>query len=129
MTDPVKTSAPAPIPPVTVTVIGDASSGGAPIPSGTVLVTPDHQPNVVYRVITPLVAILVRFVNTFCVSLAGSLSAGGLTANIMPHADFTGLVKSAVILAACIAGVGLVKDSATVFSGLEKQFPIATGSV
>ena len=117
------------IPPVTVTVIGDAVPSGAPIPSGSVLTTPDHQPNVIYTVISPIVAILVRFGNTFCVSLAGALAAGGLSTSVIPHAHFIEVLKPSIILAAYIAGVGLLKDAATVFSGMEKRFPLASGSV
>ncbi len=121
---------PTPIAPVAVTVIGTGPDpGAAPLTTGTVAVTPDHQPNVMVNVITPFVAIMVRFGNNFCVSLAGSLAAGGMTSKVMPHSDFVGLVEPAVILALCIAGVGLVKDFATVFSGLEKRFPLASGSV
>jgi hypothetical protein len=127
MPDPIKVDT-APIPPVEVTVIGNPSSG-APIPSGSVIPTPDHQPNIVYNVVTPIVAIVVRFLNTFCISLAGLLGGGGLTQKLLPHADITSLVWSSVTLSACIAGVGLLKDCGTVFSGLEKKFPLATGSV
>ena len=129
----VKTSTPVNIPAVEVTIIGAGAgagtSSGAPIPSGTMLATADHQPNVIVNVVTPLVAIGVRFGNSFCVSLAGSLAAGGLTEKLIPHVDFTTLVQGSVMLAACIAGVGLLKDLATVFSGLEKKFPLASGSV
>ncbi len=117
------------IEPVSVTVIGTGDGGGAPLTSGTQAVTPDHQPNLVVQVVTPLVAVSVRFGNAFCVSLAGSLAAGGLGDKILPHADFGELLRSSIFLAGCIAGVGLVKDLATVFGGLEKKFPLASGSV
>ena len=117
-----------PIQPVPVTIIGTLADSG--LTTGTIATTPgSHQPNLVAQVVTPIVAILVRFGNTFCVSLAGSLMAGGLTVKVMPHTDFIGLVEPSVFLAACIAGVGLIKDSATVFSGLEKRFPLSSGSV
>jgi hypothetical protein len=126
---------PLPIEPVRVAIIGGTGSGstgtgdGAPIPSGTVLKTPDHQPNVVVQVVTPIVAVAVRAGNTFCVSVVATLTAGGLTGSVLPHADMAGLLRSAVILAASIAGVGALKDIATIFSGLEKRFPLASGSV
>lgn len=112
-----------PIPPVSITTIGETA-----LPP-TVVQTPAGHPNLVVTVVTPLVAILVRFGNTFCVSLAGTLAAGGLTTTLMPHTNLVGLIQSAAIIAASIAGVGLVKDCATVFSGLEKTFPLASGSV
>ena len=116
------------IQPVPVTIIGTMADS---VPTtGTIATTPrPDQPNLIVQVVTPIMAILVRFGNTFCVSLAGSLMAGGLTAKVMPHTDFVGLVGPSAFLAACIAGVGLIKDSATVFSGLEKKFPLSSGSV
>lgn len=116
------------IQPVPVTIIGTMADD---MPTtGTIATTPrSDQPNLIVRVVTPIAAILVRFGYTFCVSLAGSLMAGGLTAKVMPHTDFIGLIEPSVFLAACIAGVGLIKDSATVFSGLEKKFPLSSGSV
>ncbi len=118
-----------PVPPVLVTLVGTGDGGSPPTPTGTVLVTPDSQPNVILTVVTPIVAILIRASNAFCVSLAGSLMAGGLTQKVLPHDTFLDLVYPSIFLAGCIAGVGILKDSATVFSGLEKKFPLATGSV
>ena len=111
--------------PVSVTLVG---TGDGPV-KGTKATTPHDQPNIVLNVVQPLVAIAVRFGNTFCVSLGGSLAAGGITSKVIPHQDFAQLIQASVFLAACIAGVGLVKDLGTVFMGLEKRFPLLTGSV
>lgn len=117
-----------PVEPVTVAIIG--TGDGSKLPSGTVASTPGaHEPNIVVKVVTPIVAIMVRFGNDFCVSFSASLLAGGLTEKVLPHTDFNGLVAGAAFLAACVAGVGAVKNSATVFGGLEKRFPLASGSV
>ncbi len=113
------------LPPVSVTVVGT----GDGLVKGTKATTPHDQPNIILNVVQPLVAVAVRFGNDFCVSLAGSLAAGGMTASVIPHGDFAQMVKPAIILAACIAGVGLVKNLGTVFMGLEKKFPLLTGSV
>jgi hypothetical protein len=113
------------MPPIAVTVIGT----GDGLTRNVTATTPHDQPNLAVNIISPLVAIAVRFGNTFCVSLAGSLAAGGITSKVIPHSDIGGMLEPAVILAACIAGVGLIKDFGTVFSGLEKKFPLASGSV
>ena len=112
------------IAPVAVSVIGVSDSK-----TPTVVVTPDHEPNYIVTFISPIVAIFVRFGYEFCISLAGSMAAGGITTSVLPHTDFISLLKPAVFLAACIAGIGLLKNLATVFSGLEKKFPLASGSV
>ena len=115
--DPIKTE---PIPPVTVAIIG-TGDGGAPPPSGTVLQTPGPSPNLIVQVIGPLTAIFVRALNLFFVTLSGTI-----TADAFMH--FGGL-RTDIIVAGAAAGVGVIKDCATVFSGLEKKFPLATGSV
>lgn len=117
------------IAPVNVAVISGTGDGGSPLTTGTMGTTPDHQPNIVIQVVTPIVAILVRFANDFCVSLAGSLTAGSLGTKYLPHTTVADMVQVSAFLAICIAGVGLVKNAATVFSGLEKKFPLASGSV
>ncbi len=121
-----------PIPPVVVTMVGTGTGdgGGSPIPSGTTLKTPDHQPNVIIRVVAPIWAILVRAGYTFSTALVSALTVGGLTGEkILPHADFVELLHSAIFLASVTTGLGALKDVATVFSGLEKKFPLASGSV
>ncbi len=116
---------PLPIPALPVVMIGSGTGdGGAPITTGTVGATPDHQPNIIIRVISPLFAIVVRFINDFCVSLVGSLTAGGLMTKILPFMDFHDLLIGAITLAASIAGVGALKNVATIASGLEKKFPL-----
>lgn len=112
-------------PPVSVSIIGTSEG----LVNCTTAKTPPDQPNIIIKIVSPLVAVGVRFGNTFCVSFAGSLTAGGLTVKVMPHADFAQLLSLSAFLALCIAGVGLVKDSATVFSGLEKRFPLGSGSI
>ncbi len=115
-----------PIPPVPVTVISD---GASPSLAGTIATTPGAQPNLLVNVVTPIVAITVRFLNAFCVALSGALVAGGLGQTVLPHGSLVDIVKPSIILALTIAGVGFIKDCATVFSGLEKKFPLASGSV
>ncbi len=117
-----------PVPPVAVTIIG-TGDGHAPTLAGTIATTPGQQPNLIVNVVTPLVAITVRFCNAFCVAFVGALTAGGLGQTVMPHGNLLDIIKPSVILALSLAGVGFLKDCATVFSGLEKKFPLASGSV
>ena len=129
MPDPIKLET-QPVPPVAVTIIG-TGDGKSPSLAGTIATTPGQQPNLLINVVTPFMAIMVRFGNTFCVAFSGALAAGGLTGQtgIVPHGDIGDLIKSAALIALITAGVGMIKDSATVFSGLEKKFPLASGSV
>lgn len=127
MADPIKVET-QPIAPVPVTIIG-TGDGQSPSLAGTIATTPGQQPNLLVNVVTPFMAIAVRFGNGFCVAFVGALTAGGLGQTVMPHGSLIDIIKPSVILALSIAGVGLIKDCATVFSGLEKKFPLASGSV
>ncbi len=125
-----KLTTPQPMEPVHTTIIGVGSSDSKFLASGTVATTPgSHQPDLVLNVVNPLVAILVRFGNIFCLTFVGALSAGGVSGAVIPHGDFVTMLKPALLLALCTAGVGFVKDLGTIFSGLEKRFPLATGNV
>lgn len=118
------------IPPVTVTMVGNGTGdGGAPIPNNTEAKTPDHQPNVIVKVVTPLMAIGVRAVNVF-LTVFLSLTGIGNLAHVaigdgMPAIDF----HTALMFAGLAAlGEGL-KSLLTITTGLEKKYPLGTGSV
>lgn len=113
--------------PVVVSVIG--TGDGSKLPSGTVATTPGaHEPNIVVRVVTPILALAIRFVNVYIGSLVGILGAA-MTSNIIPAHDFYHLLLKCAGLAVAGSVILLLKDIVTVFGGLEKRFPIASGSV
>ncbi len=112
------------IAPVPVTVIGGRTGdGGAPIITGTVGQTPDHLPNMVAVVIPPLQAILARGGNVFFVTLSGLVT--GQAVGLITAMSFKGMVITSLVT----TGIGVIKDMATIFSGLERKFPLGTGSV
>ncbi len=119
------------IPAVQVAIVGDGEKAGAPITTGTVAATPDHQPNIVLTVIPPLVAISVRFANVFFTTLVGLIVAGMTPAGgkLLYTSDFVHLVVLCANLALPGAGVGLLKDIVTIFGRLEAAHPLATGSI
>lgn len=110
-----------PIPPVEVAVIG--TTGAPP----QVVTTPDHLPNLVVTMISPILAILVRFANVYLLTLVGLLGTSMTGALAAP--DFWHLVLKCGEMALAPAGLALGKDLITVLSGLEQKFPLATGSV
>lgn len=129
MPDPTKESIPQPIPPIGVTVIGGSEgAAGAALTTGTVAATPDHQPNIVVHVVTPVVAILVRFANAYLTTLVGLLSVG-ITTNALPASDFWHLVLKCSALSVAGPAFALLKDLLTIFGRLEQKFPLMTGSV
>lgn len=123
-----------PMPPVTVTVIGGTGDGGAPLTTGTTGTTPDHQPNLVVQVVPPLVALLVRFASFYVSSFMGSITLAltpdgtKMLASIGVH-DLGPILMAAGWAALIPALYDLGKNLVTIFSNLEKRFPLLTGNV
>lgn len=113
--------------PIAVAVVG-TGDGRAPMLAGATAVTPPHLPNLAILVVSPLLAIVIRFVNSYLTVLVG-LVAAGMTSNVIPYTDFLDLVKQCAGLSIAGAGVGLLKDVLTIFTRLESKFPLATGNV
>lgn len=125
-----KITASRPVETLTVAVVGtgDASK----LPSGTVAATPGlHEPDIVVSVVDPLVAILIRFANTFLTQLVGLLAAGMTPAGgrLLYTTDFFHMVLTCASLSLPGAGIGLMKDLITVFGRLEQRYPLLTGKV
>lgn len=122
-----KTTESRPVEPVTVAIIG--TGDGGKLPNGSIATTEGtHEPNLIVQVITPVMAILVRLVNTYITILVG-LVAAGMTSNVIPAADFGHLVLKCAGLAVAGAAFGFLKDLVTVFGRLETKYPLLTGSV
>jgi hypothetical protein len=112
--------------PVTISIVGTGTGDGggmAPTPNGTIAVTPGQQPDLRINVVTPVIAIMVRFLHLFLVSFSGAIGA-----NELGIIDIGGLTpKLAIALSA--AGVGSIKDLITVFGRLEGKYPLISGSI
>jgi hypothetical protein len=115
-------------PVVPVTVVRRDPPPDARLPQGIIATTPDHLPDVRVIFIQPIVAIFVRFINTYLTILVGLVTAG-LTSNIIPASDFLHLVVKCMSLSIAGAAVGTIKDLVTVFGKLEGKYPLLTGSV
>jgi hypothetical protein len=127
------------VPRIPITLVGPGTPdegerrGVNPIPSGTTVMaqTPDHHPDLVVTFITPALAILVRFINTFLVQFVGLLVAAMTPAggHLLYTSDFFHAVMVCANLALPGAGLGLAKDLVTIFGRLEGKYPLLTGSV
>jgi len=114
---------------VPVTIVG---TGHGHINHDTIAVTPGAQANIAVSVITPLVAVVVRFGHTFGMSLVGLITAGLTPLGqdvLIPYPDFWALVVGCSKLAASGAALGAIKDIVTIFARLENKFPLLTGNV
>lgn len=120
----------APIQPMVVTVVGSGTGtgDGAPLLNGQIVPTPDHQPNLVVQVVTPLVAILIRFGNAYLTTLVG-LMLGGPATGLITASDLWHLLLKCASLSLAGPVISLIKDIVTILTGLEKKFPLATGNV
>lgn len=116
------------IAPLPVVLVGVRENEGAPIQNGQVIETPDHQPNLVARVIAPIVAIAVRFANAYLTALVGLVTVG-LTTDMLPATDFLHLVIKCAGYSLAGPCVSLIKDLITIFGKLERKFPLLTGNV
>lgn len=122
MTDDVKTEV-LPIEPTIVRVIGGGTGdGGAPLTTGTVGRTPDHQPNIITAVVTPLMFICVRSLKAFVISLSGLLPVAGPT-GVIPSHDFMDLFTKCVSLSVGIGITAGVVALGEVLSKLDQKFP------
>lgn len=122
------------IPVVHTTVVGVGPTQPEHLPSGTVAVTPGPaQPNLVVNVVTPIVAVSVRFVNTFLTTLTGlviaAMASNAAGAEVIHASTFWHLVLDCATLSVASAGVGLLKDLVTIFGRLEGKYPLMTGNV
>ncbi len=110
---------------VNLAVIGSTGDGG--LKSGTAITAPG-QPNVVYQVIGPVFAILIRFIKTYLTIFLAIIGAG-FTTDVLPWHAFSDLVAVSWKLALSGALLNLGKDVLTVFTDLEKRFPLLLGNV
>jgi hypothetical protein len=125
-----KTTQSRPVEPVQVAIIG--TGDGSKLATGMEAKTEGaHEPNIIVNVVGPLMAITIRFVNVFLVQFVGLLVAGMTPAGgkLLYTGDFAHLLLVCASLALPGAGLGFFKDLVTIFSGLEKRYPLATGSV
>jgi len=116
-----------PVEPVVVTIIGTGDS--SKLPTGTEAETPGaHQPNLVVSMVGPVLAVSIRFINTFLTVLLGILM-GAMGTDVIPASDFWDLLFKCAGLSVAGAVVGLIKDLITVFGRLEQKNPLLTGNV
>lgn len=109
--------------PVQVAVI---STGDGGLKHDTVAHTPPGQPNVLFNVVSPAVALAVRFANQFVTTFVGLIpvAVGAAQADLF-HANVAGMA----ITAFSVASVDFLKNLVTIFKQLEQRYPLLTGSV
>lgn len=116
-----------PVAPVQVAIVGTGDASR--LPSGVEAVTPGaHMPNVVTRVVTPLLALFIRLVNVFLPVFSGIL-LGAMASDAITASDFLHLVYKCAGLSLAGTSISFLKDLITIFGKLEQKYPLLTGSV
>jgi hypothetical protein len=113
--------------PVAVTMIG-GTGDGAISKEKILATTPEQHANLLITVVSPLMALLIRFINSYLTILVG-LVAAGMSSDVIPAKDFGDLVLRCAGLSLAGAGLGALKDLVTIFGKLESKFPLLTGNV
>lgn len=85
--------------------------------------TAPNLPNIMLTFVSPLAAIMVRFLDTFLTTLVALVTAG-MSTNLIPVRDFADLVEKAALLALTGAALGLMKDLLVIFGRLKQRYPL-----
>jgi hypothetical protein len=117
---------------VKVAMIG--TGNGATIPSGTVAQTPNSYPNLVVKVVSPFIALLIGFAYAYGTALLGLITAAGFSqdANMLLSGgtgNFFTAVHNSLTLALAGASFDLLKNIVVILGKLKEKFPIASGSL
>ena len=92
--------------------------------------TPGTQPNLLINVITPVMAITVRFVRMYLTTFLGLMTFYGVGGDkIFGVPDMVSMIKLAAWASLSTSGLDLIKNVITVFGRLEGKYPLSTGSI
>ena len=108
--------------PVAMTLVSSTGTGDGGTKTALIQ-TPAGQPNILATYITPVAALLSRFVTYFLTNLLGVMTTVSAT-GMIPFHDFKDLLlKSATIsLGGALLSSG--KDLLTLFTAISKKFPL-----
>lgn len=120
---------PVPVAVVGTSLAGTGDGGLAPSPARLEAETPEGSPDLLVRVVSPLMAIAVRYINTFLVSFTGLLGAQSVGVKIFTATELHDVMAAAAWASIWVANMGLLKNLVTIFGKLEGKYPLATGSI
>lgn len=103
----------------TAVVMGGTGDGGQ------VIVTPPGQPNLIIKVVTPFMVLLVRAAKTYFQTLSGLMatSVSGSAAQILPAGDFMHTLKICAGLSIGAAVMSVLTNLPILFTELGERFP------
>lgn len=116
-----------------VAIVMSRTGTGDGLPNNTVATTPDHLPNVIIKVITPLASILIRSLRVFIQTLLGGLGGAGLVAGTgvgqkyLPFYDFRQALTLSASIAVTAAIVCALQNTGELLGDLDQRFPLLRG--
>lgn len=108
--------------PITVTVPASLTGTGP----GT-LITPVGQPNIIIKVVQPLLLVLVRALRVFLQTLLGLVTAGLAAPKALPAQDFLHLLLLCSSLALAPAAVCVIQNMIELLTKLDQAYPTLAG--
>ena len=96
-------------------------------PAGMTVTTAVGHPEVIIKVVQPLMIILVRASRVFLQTLLGLLSAGMVAPKLLPVADFNHLLISCASLSVASAVVCVIQNAIELLGRLDQKFPTLSG--
>lgn len=110
--------------PVTVTVSSMALGMGTG--SGTII-TPTGQPNIIIKVVQPLMLVFVRATRVFLQTLLGLVTAGLAAPKALPTQDFMHLLVLCASLSLAPAVVCIIQNTIELLGKLDQAYPTLAG--
>lgn len=122
MSDPVKSST-SDLVPVHALVIGSGTGDGGSVKNNAVGETPENQPNIVIRTITPLMVTTIRAGKIYVQTLLGLITAGAVKPELLGVHDFTAVLYSAAYLSVASAGMSVLTSALELLTELNQKYP------
>jgi len=106
----------------TAVVMGGTGTGTG---DGQVIITPQGQPNIILKVVTPFMVLLIRAAKTYVQTLSGLMatSISGSASQILPAGDFFHTLTVCAGLSIGAAVMSILTNLPILFSELGEKFP------
>lgn len=108
---------------ITITVPATTMMGTGP---GTIVTASGH-PNIIVKVVQPIVIVLVRASRVFLQTLLGLLTAGLVTPKALPAQDFVHLLVLCASLSLAPAVVCILQNLVELLTRLDQSYPTLAG--
>lgn len=88
------------------------------------ITTPEGQANIIVNLVPTALGLLFGFIETFLTGLLSTATVASISNQLIPFADFAGLVRVAASVALTGAALGTLKDLVVIVGQLKKRWPV-----